>query len=147
MLRAGSLVYSLLVLTPSLFADSNLHIGDVGLYGHNGGPSVVRLIVRNPSPGTQSIRLRVIAGENSGPTSTITSDIELNGGGQRGLYLPVLLPAGQSTITAEELAGNVVIGRDSRTGSRNSELILEMCNADEICKAIQSQIQFSGSIE
>jgi hypothetical protein len=148
MKRARLCVSFALALSTSLVADPNLHIADVGLHGYLGTPSVVRLIVRNPLPQTQSIHLWVALGYNSGATGTVTSDIKMSGGEQRQVELPFLISAGQTKITAQASVGSLVFGRDTYEGTlRSTSLVVLMCSSENVCKTAQSQMQFSGSIE
>jgi hypothetical protein len=81
MSRILSSISFVLVFVACLVADSNLHITDVGLHGYYGTPSVVRLIVRNPSPQSQVIHLKVAtSNENADVTNTVTIDVPLSGG-------------------------------------------------------------------
>ncbi len=133
-------------LATSLLADSNLRIEDVGLDGYWGKPAVMRLVVRNPSAQEQSIHLRVAA--TSGETNTVTSDFRLNGGEERRLELPVLIPPQKTTITADASAGGSVFGHDSHEGSLGQDtLIVMMCGSENARKAAQSQIEFSGNLQ
>ncbi|MGA9545267.1 MAG: hypothetical protein WBQ85_16950 [Candidatus Sulfotelmatobacter sp.] len=138
-----------LALAASLLADSNLRITDVGLHGYSGAPSSVRLIVLNPSPEAQTIHLQVAAtDQNNSVTNTVTADVSLNGGEQRGLELPLLMPGGNDVITADAKAAGVVFGHDKQDAPlRQANLIVLMCASDSMCKTVQSQIQFSGTIE
>jgi hypothetical protein len=138
-----------LALAASLIADSNLRITDVGLHGYSGATSSVRLIVRNPSPEAQTMHLQIAATDhNNFITNTVTADISLNGGEQRELELPVLMPGGNGVITADAAAAGVVFGHDKQEAPlRQANLIVLMCASDSTCKTAQSQIQFSGTIE
>jgi|HubBroStandDraft_6_1064221.scaffolds.fasta_scaffold52031_3 hypothetical protein len=138
-----------LVIASSLIADSNLRIVDVGLHGYSGTTSAVRLIVGNPFPEAQTIHLQVSAtGENNNGTNTVTADISLSGGEQRELELPVLMPGGNAAITADAKTAGVVFGQDKQEAPfRQANLIVLMCASESICKTVQSQIQFSGTIE
>jgi hypothetical protein len=138
-----------LALAASLLADSNLRITDVGLHGYSGAPSSVRLIVLNPSPEAQTINLQVAAtDQNNSVTNTVTADVSLNGGEQRGLELPLLMPGGNDVITADATTAGVVFGHDKQDAPlRQANLIVLMCASDSMCKTVQSQIQFSGTIE
>jgi len=139
-----------LALAASLIADSNLRIADVGLHGYSGTTSAVRLIVRNPSPESQTIHLQVSAtGENNNNgTNTVTADVSLSGGEQRELELPVLTPGGNAVITAEATTSGAVFGHDKQKAPlRQANLIVLMCSSDSSCKTMQSEIQFSGTIE
>ncbi len=153
MRRALSCIGLVLALAASLVADANLRIVDVGLHGYSGTTSAVRLIVRNPSPEAQTIHLQVVAaGENNGQNNvvanTVTADVSLSGGEQRELELPVLMPGGDTAITADATAAGVVVGHDKQKAPfRQANLIVLMCASDSICKTAQSQIQFSGTIE
>jgi hypothetical protein len=136
------------VLAASLIADSDLRIADVGLHGYYGTTSAVRLIVRNPSSQPQPIHLQVAVGSQYDVTSTVTTDVRLNGGEQRELELPVLMPAGKTTVTADALAAGAVFGHDTYEPLwRGTNLIALMCANEKVCKTAQSQIQFSGTIE
>src|SRR5580698_6802282 len=138
-----------LALAASLIADSNLRITDVGLHGYSGATSSVRLIVRNPSPEAQTMHLQIAATDhNNFITNTVTADISLNGGEQRELELPVLMPGGNGVITADAAAAGVVFGHDKQEAPlRQANLIVLMCASDSTCKTAQSRIQFSGTIE
>jgi hypothetical protein len=133
----------------SLIADSGLRIVDVGLHGYSGStPSAVRLIVGNPSVQAQTIHVRVDAGSENSGTNTISTDLRMNGGEQRELELPILIPGGKTVVTADAAIGGAVFGHDEHEGMlRQSNLIVLMCADDIVCKALQSQIQFSGTIE
>lgn len=138
-----------LALAAALMADTNLRITDVGFHGYSGATSSVRVIVRNPSPDPQTIHLQVaVSGQNNVVTNTITADVSLNGGEQRELELPVLMPGGDTVITADATAAGAVFGHDKRKAPfRQANLIVLMCASDSLCKTVQSQIQFSGTIE
>jgi hypothetical protein len=138
----------LLVVAASLIADSNLRIADVGLHGYFGPTSAVRLIVRNPSSQAHTIHLRVAASGQDYVTNAVTSDLSLSGGEQREVELPILMQAGKMTVTADAMIADSIFGHDKYEGSRRqTNLIVLMCASDSICKAAQSQIQFSGTIE
>ncbi len=150
MRRALSCIGFVLAVAASLMADSNLRIVDVGLHGYSGTNSAVRVIVGNPSPEAQTIHLQIAAaGENNNNgTDTVTTDVSLSGGEERELELPVLMPGGDTVITADATAAGVVVGHDKRKAPfRQATLILLMCASDSICKTAQSQIQFGGTIE
>jgi hypothetical protein len=136
------------LVAASLIADSNLTIIDVGLHGYVANPSAVRLIVRNPSPEAQTIRLEVTASTENNITNTISTDLTLSGGELRKLELPILMPPGVNIVTANATAGGAVFAHDKHEGMlRQSNLIVLMCSSDSLCKTVQSQIQFSGTIE
>jgi hypothetical protein len=139
----------LLVAAGLLVADSNLRITDVGLHGYSGTISAVRVIVRNPSSQRQIIHLRVVASGESGSRGSATTDVELGGGEERELELPLLLTLfGKTTITAVANVAAVVLGQDKYEASlRQTNLIAMMCASDSACNTAQSQIQFSGTIE
>jgi hypothetical protein len=104
-------------------------------------------MVRNPSSQAQSIHLRLVASSEGGYRS-VTTEVELSGGEQRELELPILLPIGKATVTAEATTASGVFGRDKYEGLlRQTNLIVMMCASDSVCKTAQSQIQFSGTIE
>ncbi|MFZ0276601.1 MAG: hypothetical protein WA254_19275 [Candidatus Sulfotelmatobacter sp.] len=143
-----------LAFAASLMADANLRIADVGLHGYSGATSAVRLIVRNPSPEVQTIHLRIVATDqnnsvaNNSVVNTITADISLKGGEQRELEFPILMPGGNAVITADATAAGVVLGHDKQEAPlRQANLIVLLCAGDSTCKTVQSQIQFSGTIE
>jgi hypothetical protein len=137
-----------LVLAGSLIADSNMHITDVGLHDYSGTPLAVRLVIRNPSSQPQPIHLRLAASNEYGVTNTVTIDFSLNGGEQRDLELPILLPPGKTAIVADASAAGAVFGHDTYEGTlRQPNLIVLMCADENVCKTAQSQIQFSGTIE
>jgi len=137
-----------LLLAGSFRADSNLRIADVGLHGYYGNPSAIRLIVRNPSPQSQPVHLRVSVTAQWGATNAFTADVLLNGGEQREVELPVAINGGKTVITAEVSASGAVFGHDSYEGSlRQTNLIVLMCGTENVCKTVQSQIQFGGSIQ
>jgi hypothetical protein len=140
----------LLLLAGSLFADSNLSIIDVGLNGYSGTPSAIRLVVRNPSSKPQTIQLRIVARSQwgGGATNAVSADVNLDGGAERELEVPILVPPGTAEITADARAADEVFAHD--TYKRLLEkpfLIVLMCGSDNICKTAQSQIQFSGTME
>jgi hypothetical protein len=148
MRRALSCIGFALALVAPLLADSNLRIVDVGLHGYSGNTSAVRLIVSNPSPGPQTIHLQVAANGDRGITNAVIADVSLNGGEQRELELPVLMPGGETVITAEATVAGAVFAHDKRKAPlRQAVLIALMCAGDSVCKTVQSQIQFSGTIE
>ncbi len=99
-----------LVLAASLMADANLRIADVGLHGYTSTTSAVRIVVRNPSSQPQSIHLRVAARNENDVTDSVTADVELSGGEQRELELPILIPPGQMCISAVASVAGVVLG-------------------------------------
>jgi hypothetical protein len=138
-----------LALAASLIADSNLRIADIGLHDYSSTTSAVRLIVRNPSSEAQTIHLQVAASDqNNVVTNTVTADVSLNGGEQRELELPVLMPGGNAVITADATTAGAVFGHDKQEAPlRQANLIVLMCASDSVCKTVQSQIQFSGTIE
>ena len=137
-----------LVLAASLIADSNLRVADVGLHGYSGTTSAVRLIVRNPSLQAQTIHLLVTAGDQNDVTNTVTTDVRLGGSEQRELELPILMPGGKTTVTADAITAGAVFGHDTYERSlRRTNLIVLMCASESVCKTAQSQIQFSGTIE
>jgi len=136
------------VFAASLLADSNLRIADVGLHGYYGTTAAVRLILRNPSLQPQSLHLQVAADDQNGTTNAVTADVSLSGGEQREVELPILMPGGNTVITADAIAAGAVFGHDTYTGSRReTNLIVLMCASESDCKTAQSQIQFSGTIE
>jgi hypothetical protein len=137
-----------LALAGSLSADSNLHITDVGLNGYWGAPSAVRLVVRNPSAQAQPIHLLIAASyKDGGVTNTVENEVFLNGGEQRELEVPILSVPGE-TVAADAAIAGVVFGHGTHeVASNRSYLIALMCASDNVCKAAQSQIQFSGTIE
>jgi hypothetical protein len=137
-----------LALAASLMADSNLRIVDVGLHGYSGTTSAVRLLVRNPSSEAQTIHLQVSASSERGVTNAVAADVSLKGGEQRELELPVLMPGGETVLTAEATTASAVFAHDKHKGVlRQANLIVLMCGSDSICKTAQSQIQFGGTIE
>ncbi len=137
-----------LALAGSLIADSNLRIAEVGLHDYSGTPSAVRLVIRNPSSRLQPIHLRLAATNEYDVTNTVTTDVSLNGGEQRELELPILLPPGKTAIVADASAAGAAFGHDTYQGSlRQPNLIVLMCADENVCKTAQSQIQFSGTIE
>jgi hypothetical protein len=137
-----------LALAASLAADSNLRIVDVGLNGYSGATSAVRLIVRNPSSQAQPIQLHIATSSQWSATSTVSTDVNLNGGEQRELELPILSPLGTKDITADAEAAGVAFGHDTYDRLiQRPYLIVLMCAAENVCKTAQSQIQFSGTIE
>jgi hypothetical protein len=143
------------LIAESTSADSNLRIADVGLHGYSGTTSSVRLIVRNPSPEAQTIHLQIAATDenhsvaNNSVANTITAEVSLNGGEQRELELPILMPGGNAVITAEATAAGVVFAHDKQEAPLRQapNLIVLMCASDSTCKTAQSRIQFSGTIE
>jgi hypothetical protein len=137
-----------LVLAASLIADSNLRIADIGLHGYSGPTSAVRLVVQNPSAQAQTIHLRVAASNEYNLTNTVRTEVRLNGGEQRELELPILMPDGKTAVTADAAIADVVVGHDKYEGKlRQANLIVLMCASDSVCKTAQSQIQFSGTVE
>jgi hypothetical protein len=137
-----------LVLAALLMADANLRITDVGLHGYSGSPSAVRLIVRNPSSQAQAIHLRLAASNGNFVADSVTAEVELSGGEQRELELPLLIQPGKTIITADASVAGAGLGHDSYGKSlRQGNLIVMMCANDSVCKAAQAQIQFSGTIE
>jgi hypothetical protein len=137
-----------MVLAGSLIADSNLRIADVGLHGYSGTPSAVRLVIRNPSSQPQPIHLRLAASNESDVSNTVTTDVSLNGGEQRELELPILIPPGKTAIVADASAAGAVFGHDTyQVLLRQTNLIVLMCASENVCKTVQSLIQFSGTIE
>jgi hypothetical protein len=137
-----------LAVAASLAADSNLQISDIGLHGYLGTPSAVRLVVRNPSSQAQTIHLQVGASSERDVTNAVSIDIGLNGGEQRELELPILMLGGKTVVTADATTGGAVFGHDKREGLlRQNNLIVLMCASDSVCKTVQSQIQFSGTME
>jgi hypothetical protein len=149
MSRILSSISFVLVFVACLVADSNLHITDVGLHGSYGTPSVVRLIVRNPSPQSQVIHLKVAtSNENADVTNTVTIDVPLSGGEQRALELPVLVFVGRVLVTADASSGSAFFGQDKHEETlRQTNLIVLMCTTESVCKMAQSQAQFSGTVE
>ncbi|MGO9864704.1 MAG: hypothetical protein ACLPLR_13920 [Terriglobales bacterium] len=136
------------VFAASLLADPNLRIADVGLHGYYGSTAAVRLVVRNPSPQPQSIHLRIAANDQGGTTNTVAADVSLSGGEQRIVELPILMPDGNTVITADAVAASAVFGHDTYKGARlGTNLIVLMCASESDCKTAQSQMQFSGTIE
>ena len=139
-----------LAFAASLIADANLRIVDVGLHGYSGTTSSVRLIVRNPSPEAQTIHLQVTARDqnnsiaNNSVTNTVTADVSLNGGEQRELELPVLMPGGNAVITADATTAGVVFGDDKQEAPlRQANLIVLMCASDSIVqyRAVADPVQ------
>jgi len=138
----------LLVVATSLIADSNLRIADVGLHGYSGSTCAVRLVVRNPSLQKQTIHLRLASRNENEVSGSVTADIELGGGEQREVELPILIFPGKTTISAVASVAATVLGQDTYEGSlRQANLFVLMCASDSVCKTAQSQIQFSGTIE
>jgi hypothetical protein len=139
----------LLVLAASLSADDNLRIADVGLHGYlSPTTSAVRVIVRNPSSQAQTIHLQVSARSENSFTNTVTTDVTLSGGELRELELPILMPGGKTSITADATTAQGVFGHDKHEILfRQTNLIVLMCTVEDACKTAQSQIQFSGTIE
>lgn len=139
----------ILALSAYTYADSNLRISDIGLHGYSGTPCPVRLNVRNPSSQKQSIHLKVAAIDGWGnANSMVSSDVSVDAGEERQVELPILLPEGETKITADAFLGKSFLGHDVYTKSmRNTSLVALMCTSDESCQSAQSQIQFSGSIE
>jgi hypothetical protein len=136
------------VFAVSLLADSNLRIADIGLHGYYGTTAAVRLILRNPSPQPQSIHLQVAVDDQNGTTNTVTTDVNLSGGEQRVVEIPILMSAGNTIVTADAIAADAVFGHDTFKGSwRTTNLIVLMCASESVCNTAQSQIQFSGTIE
>jgi hypothetical protein len=149
MRRLGLRIYLLFALITPLVADANLQIKDVGLHGYTGTPSVVEIALHNPSPRSQAIHLQIAAGNKENVLSTVTSDLTLNGGEQRELEVPVLIPYETTKLKVEASIGGSVFAVDSREqlGLRSSSLVVLVCTNQEVCKNVQSQIQFSGTIE
>lgn len=140
----------ILLLAAPLCADSNLRISDVGLHGYLGSPSAVRLIVRNPSSQIQLIRLQVTASDSMGTANRVTSDVSLRGDEKRQLELPLQIADEANKVTAEAVTAGSVFGRDTVSkGLRRHNLVALMCDKEkgDLCKTIQSQIQFGGTIE
>ena len=132
---------------PWVAADENLRISDVGLHGYGGSPGI-QVIVRNPLPGKQTIHLELTAAGQYGVTYVTKSDTILEAGEQRQLELPLEIAGGNVKITAEASAGGSVFARDDYEGTlRNGSLVALLCTDEKICKGVQSQIEFSGSIE
>jgi hypothetical protein len=149
-MRSALLVAGLsLAFATRLCADANLTISDVGLHGYVGTPSAVRLVVRNRSAQAELIHLQVAGSDGFRNTNTVSSDLTLHGGEERQIELPLVLARGETKVTAEATAGGSALGHDSfaKVLQRNNSLIVLICGNDDICKAVQSQIQFSGSIE
>ena len=149
-MRSALLVAGLsLAFATHLCADANLTISDVGLHGYVGTPSSVRLVVRNPSPQAQLIRLQVAGNDGFRNTNTVSNDLTLNGGEERQIELPLVLARGETKVTADATASGSALGHDSfaKVLQRNNSLIVLICGNDDICKSAQSQIQFSGSVE
>ncbi len=137
-----------LAFAATLMADSNLRIVDVGLHGYSGTPSAVRLSVRNPSSQTQVIHLRVAVSNQLEVTNTVIAEVNMQGNEQRELEVPIIVPTGNMVVNVEANAGGAVFGHDkAERGVRIAWLVALMCASDDVCKAAQSQIQFSGTIE
>jgi hypothetical protein len=144
----GACAGIVLTLSACLFADSNLRITDAGLHGYGGTPAAVQLIVRNPSPQPQTVHLRIAVGDALTDKASVEADVSLNGTEERQLELPVVIPAGQTKITADAFAGGAVFGHDvyDKTLTR-ATLVALMCASESICQSAQSQIEFSGNIQ
>jgi len=128
-------------------ADSTIRITDVGLHGYVGTPTAVRLYVRNPSPQSQTIRIRVTEDEATWNT-VVSRDIQMQGGEERQFELPVLMPYGDLSFKATATVGGALIGVDHyRRAIQRQNVLALLCDNDDVCKKVQSQIQFSGSIE
>jgi hypothetical protein len=149
MRRILSCTAFLLVLTGSLVADANLRIVDAGLDGYTGATTPVRIILNNPSSQAQTIHLKVAAtGEGKDVTNIVTAEVSLSGGEQRELELPMQMPIGKTEILADASTAGGVVGHDRYQATlRQTNLIAVMCSSDTVCKAAQSQMQFSGTIE
>jgi hypothetical protein len=126
-------------------ADQNLRIEDIGLHGYLSDPAPVTLLLHNPSSQPASIELRITISALNNPTRLITARVSLSGGEQRRLELPIPTNPAMK-VTANAFAGGSLIGHDSADpAARGRTLIALLCDRAESCKAIQSQIQFSGS--
>lgn len=148
MRRVVSYIVFVLAFVASLIADSNLRITDVGLHGYSANISAVRLVVRNPSSQAQTVHLQISAGDGNLVSNTVTADVRLAADELRELELPVPVPIDQATYAADASIENNVFGRDThRGGLRHNNLIVLMCADQSVCKAAQSQIEFSGTIE
>lgn len=136
------------LLTPPLLADSNLRITDVGLSGYYGYPAAVRIEVRNPSSQPQPIHVRITAKSAYLAADTVTADFPLNGGELREVELPIVISQGTAVITADASLAGAVFGHDAYDNVLSQAgLIVLMCGTEDLCKAAQSEIQFSGTIE
>ena len=138
-----------LAMASSLWADANVHITDVGLDGHAESIAAVRIVLRNPAAQGQLIHLQVAAKGQNQITNVVTTDVPVSAGEERVLELPVETSGLLDSITATATVAGTTFGHDtfrqSQRGSNN--LIVLMCGHEDICKTMQSQIQFSGSIE
>jgi hypothetical protein len=135
-------------LASPLLADSNLRITDVGLNGYYGYPAAVRIEVRNPSSQPQPVRLRITAKSQDLATDAVTADFRLNGGELREVELPIVISQATTSIAADASAAGAVFGHDAyKNVLRQPELVVLMCATESLCKAAQSEIQFSGTIE
>jgi hypothetical protein len=152
MKRALSCTTFLFVLALPLLADSNLRIDDVGLHGYVSSPSAVRLTVRNPFPKRQTVHVQLIVAQQyvyPSSASTVSADVNLDGGEQREMELPIVTSGARKVSAKATTASGAVVGQDvyEPKGRQTGHLVVLMCANDNVCRNLQSQIQFSGSIE
>jgi hypothetical protein len=148
MRRVFSCAGFIFVFATSLIADSNLRIAEVGLHGYGSPTLAVRVILRNPSSQAQAIHLQISASSEREVANTVTTDVTLNGGERRELELPVLMQAGKMAVTVDATSAGAPFGHDYHLASlHQANLIVLMCAIDGVCKTLQSQIQFSGTME
>lgn len=139
---------SAFALCSPLIADSNLRITDVGLHGYYGNPAAVRIEIRNPFPQPQPIHVRITAKNGNLVTDVVTADFRLDGGEQREVELPIVISPGKAAIAADASVAGTVFGHDANDDSlRQAGLIVLMCATEDLCRAAQSEIQFSGTVE
>lgn len=141
-------------ITSPLLADANLQITDVGLHGYTSSRSAVRVLLRNPAAQPQSIHLQIsswLARRDSEAfvTDTLNTEVPLAANEQRALELPVAVREAEVTrITADAFVAGSAISHDTfRQPLHDSNLVVFLCADDRLSQAIQSQIQFSGSVE
>jgi hypothetical protein len=148
MKRALFCLTFVVALSAPLLADSNLKIADAGLHGYFGMPLAIRLSVRNPSAQPQTIHLRVVADSEWGRLGSVTGEVELHGGEERQVELPLLTQGQNQRITAQASTDNTFFAHESKEVKfRSNNLVVLMCASDRVCKSAQSQMEFSGSVE
>ena len=137
-----------LLIPLSMWGDTNVWIKDVGLHGFHNGMAPVTVWVKNPFAEPETLQVRVTAGfDVANDIATLGVELKPNEG--REVLAIVLLPGGYEKVTAVASARGVVIGRDEQTTkpAAGNQLVVMLCPDEKKCESVQSQIQFSGTVE
>jgi hypothetical protein len=146
------------VLAGAAWADSNLHIVEVGVNGRCATyrPCSVLVSVSNPYPTLQDFELQVSllfppGMERPAAPQTYIHRLTLGPKEAREIDAPIEPSRGGSIVDVTvRLPDGIVVGHDAqdtkeRMWTRGQYLVGVLCREESVCKDIQEQIQLSGS--